>query len=111
MSLPSLKKENNEKDFSEEKSSTQHLKEVVVEKLISSRYRDNKRPLRWEERKEGIDVILTTENEEIRLYSTAQQSPPRPGWIIILRGKKEDAFTWTLYGIKPHTVKIEETVV
>ncbi len=60
------------------------------------------RPSSWDERVEGIDVIRAVGGETITLKSSAMQSTPKPGWIIVLTGGSEQAgYSWTLYGITP----------
>ena len=61
---------------------------------------EGKRPMLWENRREGIDVIETTDDEELRLVSDGQQSPPAEGWTLMLTdGDAEVGFSWTLYGM------------
>lgn len=61
---------------------------------------EGKRPMLWENRQEGIDVIETTESEELRLVSDGQQSPPAEGWTLMLTdGDSDKGYTWTLYGM------------
>jgi hypothetical protein len=82
--------------------------------LISSRYGapvsgrgfscNPQRPLSWDERKEGVDVVRTLSGEEVKLYSSPMQSPPQPGWVVLITGGSGDTgYTWTLYGIPPQT--------
>lgn len=60
------------------------------------------RPASWDQRSEGIDVIRTAGGETVKLKSSAMQSTPRPGWIIVLTGGTEhEGYSWTLYGITP----------
>ncbi len=81
-------------------SSPEHLpRRVRVEKIIESRYADGKRPLSWDERVEGKDKIQTDDSEQITVFSDGGQSPPQPGWEILLTSKEDDAFRWTLYGL------------
>ncbi len=80
--------------------------------LVSSRYDvvgpvgstvGHERPLLWEDRKEGLDVVRAEHGEVIKLYSSYMQSPPKPGWVIVLTGGDAlQGYTWTLYGITPH---------
>ena len=73
---------------------------VSVKSVVSSRYPSGRRPLQWDERKEGIDVIRTTSGEELKLLSDGQQSPPEPGWTLMLTGGSAAAgYHWTLYGL------------
>ena len=73
---------------------------VAIKELVSSRYQDGRRPESWDLREPGVDVVKTDEGEELKLQSDGQQSPPQPGWTILLTAKAEDGtFSWTLYGI------------
>jgi hypothetical protein len=78
---------------------------VQVLELISSRYGapDNEmgvRPADWDNRRDGIDQVKLASGEVISLHSSAMQSPPRPGWVLILTGGgQSEGYTWTLYGI------------
>jgi hypothetical protein len=74
---------------------------VQVAELISSRYLDGKRPLSWDNRCAGIDVVRSTDNKVIKLMSDGGQSPPQPGWIILVRPQDSEPYAWTLYGIPP----------
>ena len=112
---------------------------VIVKGTIGSRYENFERPSSWDKRQEGIDIILldTKENtsndfseffkknifdDTIYLWSNGGQSPPKPGWKILLTSfidissltpkisidknsvqnlksiKPANAFIWTLYG-------------
>jgi hypothetical protein len=73
---------------------------VVVNALVASRYHSGFRPESWDARVHGIDIVRSTEGEEIRLFSDGQQSPPQSGWTIMLTGGDATAgFKWTLYGL------------
>ena len=84
-------------------------RKVVVKELLSSRYDElyasgalakGTRPALWENRREGTDAVRLDTGEEITLISDGQQSPPQPGWALMLNGGAvETGFTWTLYGI------------
>lgn len=75
--------------------------EVKVRELISSRYADNKRPIVWEERRAGIDLIRIDPDETLRLQSDGQQSPPEAGWRLVLCGGDEErGYRWTLSGME-----------
>lgn len=85
---------------------------VQVAELVSSRYsgndtgkgadRSQQRPPSWDDRREGVDVVRTLSGETVRLYSSAMQSPPQPGWVVLITGGcGETGYTWTLYGIPP----------
>ena len=74
-------------------------KKIAVARLISARY-IGERPLNWDERFGGVDVIETTEGEKLTLASSGQQSSPQPGWTLMITGEKSGVgLTWTLYGI------------
>ena len=76
--------------------------EVRVKRVLTSRYVRHQRPLSWDERRPGNDVVETVEGGSVRLASRGDQSPPGGGWTIILTGgDAERGFSWTLYGIAP----------
>ena len=73
---------------------------VVVERVVSSRYQDGVRPESWDARREGVDIIALAGGRTIRLWSDGGQSPPRPGWHILLTSAgPENSQRWTLYGV------------
>jgi hypothetical protein len=75
-------------------------KSVQVESIISSRYAGHQRPLSWDDRREGIDVVRTGDQRTLRLLSDGGQSPPQPGWtIIISEGNESSGYRWTLYSM------------
>ena len=81
---------------------------VTVAEVVSSRYPSNSRPAKWDERVSGIDTVRTTEGKILKLLSDGQQSPPLPGWCVLLRsGDDVQGFEWTLYGI-PQGCKVRE---
>lgn len=57
------------------------------------------RPFVWDERCDGVDKIETTEGEVIELWSEGMQSPPKPGWVILLREQGAEGYAWTLYAL------------
>ena len=76
------------------------LQRVRVASIISSRYPDGFRPASWDERRDGVDLVRTIDGKELRLMSDGGQSPPKPGWEILLtEGDAHHGFRWTLYGI------------
>ena len=81
-----------------------HAKVCVVE-VVSSRYGTSDggaRPLLWDERHEGFDIVRIEGGETLTLKSSAMQSTPKPGWILVLTGgSQSEGYTWTLYGITP----------
>jgi hypothetical protein len=80
---------------------------ITVEKIITSRYEVNKRPASWDQRVAGRDLILATNGEPIPLDSTGGQSPPQPGWVILLTdGSQDTGYHWTLYGL-PRGVTVD----
>ncbi|MCI5065882.1 hypothetical protein MRY87_09175 [bacterium] len=91
----------------------QEKRRVVVSELLEGRYQQDdgsfgERPLSWDERVSGRDRIRTEDGEEIALFSDGQQSPPQPGWVLLLLEpvsqeefpSKEPHLTWTLYGMR-----------
>ena len=80
---------------------------VQVHSLVSSRYdsaagRRAERPDSWDQRIAGIDVIELLVGGTIRLRSSAMQSPPKPGWVLLLSGGNAgEGYSWTLYGLAP----------
>jgi len=76
-----------------------------VAELVSSRYGvsdapTSARPMSWDDRVAGFDVIRTTDGHTLKLASDGQQSPPDKGWIILLSaGDLEQGYRWTLYGL------------
>ncbi|HQH27469.1 MAG TPA: hypothetical protein PLP17_08745 [Oligoflexia bacterium] len=87
------------------------VRRITVKQVLESRYPAGKRPLDWEQRREGIEVIETADGERLCLFSDGGQSTPAPGWDLVLCGAspevpcgvgdKGPAFKWTLYGIAP----------
>ncbi len=77
---------------------------VTVSRVLSSRYSDNLRPESWDDRREGSDEVVTSDQQQLKLWSDGGQSPPKPGWIILLTdGSATSGFKWTLYSIPPRT--------
>ena len=81
---------------------------VCVAQVVASRYgisgkpvsSKEARPQSWDDRKEGIDVVRAVGGGTIKLRSSAMQTTPRPGWVIVLIGGSEhEGYSWTLYGI------------
>jgi hypothetical protein len=90
-------------EISTESSENQNIKNlnyrrVVISEIISSRYPNNLRPENWKLRKEGIDLVKTTDGQTLEVFSNAGQSPPQVGWHILLKNDKNKA-VWTLYGM------------
>lgn len=82
---------------------------VCVSEIISSRYQAGERPISWDERLDGIEQIKTDSGEVLKLYSNGGQSSPSVGWELLLIdqvqfAEEKNAFSWTLYGIKPKKV-------
>jgi hypothetical protein len=58
------------------------------------------RPMSWDDRRGGVDVVRVAGGEVVRLLSSGMQSVPKPGWVIILTsGSEEGGYSWTLYGL------------
>ena len=73
---------------------------VQVSKILRSRYDNHTRPLSWDERRAGLDVVRCTDGEELSLWSDGGQSPPQEGWVILLTaGEVDSGVPWTLYSI------------
>lgn len=75
---------------------------IDVSGLLGSRYeaQNHERPLSWDERVEGIDVVVTVEGRTIKLLSDGQQAPPQRGWgLIITGGDSQKGYRWTLYSL------------
>lgn len=78
-------------------------KKIKISKLLKGRYGTEARPLSWDERFAGVDVVLDSDGLEFRLDSTGGQGAPINGWEIVLTGEgtSPGTFKWTLYGISP----------
>ncbi len=73
---------------------------LKVDSLIESRYSNNERPLSWDNRKSGVDVILTPDGKKLKLQSDGGQSPPKRGWSLLLtNGDPKNGYAWTLYSM------------
>lgn len=72
---------------------------VLVQEIVKSRYARDSRPASWDERVAGTDVVRTSEGLVLQLTSDGQQSPPQPGWEILLRDGDAEGYSWTLYGM------------
>ena len=73
---------------------------VQVKAIIMSRYPQHLRPACWNDRKAGVDVVETIDGREVKLVSEGGQSPPKPGWEIVLTsGDNAQGYHWTLYGL------------
>jgi hypothetical protein len=71
--------------------------------VVSSRYGSGEfceRPQSWDERLSGIDIVQISGGGSVRLASSAMQSVPKPGWVLMLTaGDATRGFEWTLYGM------------
>lgn len=83
-----------------------HPARLEVLQLISSRYDSGEgsghatRPSDWDERRGGVDIVKVSGGATVRLSSSPMQSPPKPGWVVMLTGGNEnEGYTWTLYGL------------
>lgn len=75
-------------------------KQITVAKLLDSRYPAGIKPQSWDARKAGIDTIVTDKSQTIKLLSDGAQSPPKPGWSIMLTaGDETKGYLWSLYGL------------
>ncbi len=81
-------------------------KRIIVTEVLSARYGPGKRPVSWDDRSPGIEVVRDAEGQEYRLYSNGGQSTPATGWELLLtkeselEGENTPVLEWTLYGIK-----------
>lgn len=73
---------------------------IVVSGLKAGRYKAGSKPLSWDERVSGVDIVIDADGREIELFCEGDQSTPDAGWELLLNGKNNDAYTWTLYGVK-----------
>ncbi|MEZ4754218.1 MAG: hypothetical protein R3A13_07910 [Bdellovibrionota bacterium] len=74
----------------------------TVEEIISSRYSEvaDQRPEDWDQRIPGKDVVRLKSGKTITLQSDGGQSPPAPGWVVLVTGGDAiHGYEWTLYGI------------
>lgn len=72
-----------------------------VSAIVSSRYYDNERPASWDRRIEGVDVVRAVDGTEYTLWSQGDQSPPKPGWVVMVTSGDEEGYRWTLFGMRP----------
>lgn len=101
--------------------STELPRRIVIKELLKSRsagdqYQAGSKPVIWQNRRPGLETVLTTNDEKIVLYSAGGQASPAPGWTLLLTkyhhsetpvsttilGNFELScpIEWTLYGIK-----------
>ena len=79
-------------------------KRITVQSIVSTRYKNGLRPLNWDERVSGFDIIVGNDGKNYKLQSDGGQSPPKVGWILLLKsGDSDSGFIWTLYGITGET--------
>lgn len=73
---------------------------VAIDSVINSRYFDGRRPLSWDNRTRGIDLVRSVDGEQLKLISNGGQSTPNRGWQIILTdGDATSGYNWTLYSM------------
>jgi hypothetical protein len=78
---------------------------IEVTELLSTRYdsavgHNRTRPMEWGERLAGVDVVRVSGGHTVKLKSSAMQSPPKPGWVLMLTdGNDSEGYAWTLYGL------------
>jgi|GEM_PF-1434729 len=88
---------------------------IRVSELVSSRYGRggdpaDARPVSWDNRLAGVDVVKTETGLTLKLFSDGQQSPPQVGWVLLLgSGDSEQGYGWTLYGIPAQASTVETT--
>jgi hypothetical protein len=74
-----------------------------ISKVLRGRYPNGIKPLSWDQRVAGIDVVIDDQGSEIPLFSHGDQSTPQAGWEILITGYEGDTaagpYTWTLYGV------------
>lgn len=62
------------------------------------------KPLAWEERVSGQDIVEGSDGNTYVLSSDGSQSVPQPGWVLMaVDGDPKTGFSWTLYGILPNS--------
>ena len=83
-----------------ELSPSSNSKVIAVSKVVSSRYEPGTRPVSWDERVTGEEVVVSDEGDEITLVSNGGQSSPAPGWLLLLEQQDNSSYSWTLYGLK-----------
>ena len=76
-------------------------KRVVVKRVLEGRYAPGARPLSWDKRVVGNDLIETVAGETVLLASNGGQSTPDAGWELLLSdaNTEDGGVEWTLYGI------------
>lgn len=76
---------------------------IIVEQLVEGRYPAGQKPISWDERREGVEVVKTNTGEQIRLASSGGQSSPAKGWELLLTAvdPSSNAAKWTLYSLGP----------
>ncbi len=73
---------------------------INVVEVVSSRYASHDRPSSWDARVPGIDTVRTIDGDLIQLRSAGDQSPPKPGWnLMLVSGNPESGYDWTLFGM------------
>lgn len=76
-------------------------KKISVSELVQGRYPSGNKPLSWNDRYSGVDVVKDASGSEYKLESSGDQSAPQKGWQILLTetGSAPGTYKWTLYGI------------
>lgn len=85
-------------------------KRVLVTDVLSARYQPGTKPLSWDKRFDGIDIVKTADSEVYALASSGAQSTPAKGWTLLITEQAGEAefqklgklptHKWTLYGIR-----------
>ncbi|MBX7138583.1 MAG: hypothetical protein K1X83_11435 [Oligoflexia bacterium] len=77
---------------------------IQVDELVTSRYGEQPRPESWDRRRDGVDVVRTSDGRVLKLQCDGMQSPPQKGWVLMVRdGDAEHGYRWTLYGMPRQT--------
>jgi len=76
------------------------VERIVVTKVIKGRYAPGVKPLSWDQRAPGVDIVETREGRVVELSSKGGQSTPGIGWELMLQSASPTGVEWTLYGIR-----------
>lgn len=72
---------------------------IKVSQVKCGRYKVGTKPLSWDLRKAGVDTVVSTDGQEYKLDCQGDQSTPDIGWELLVNGKTEAGYTWTLFGV------------
>lgn len=80
---------------------------VKIKEVVQGRYPTD-RPISWDHRKSGVELVRSAEGETLKLFSNGGQSTPQSGWELLLMREVmvggDSALEWTLYGLQPGTI-------